>query len=492
MFTFITGRHLERIRRWLFIMLLAIAPFSFVPSFSLPTAGFVSFRIGLYQLLVIVFVLSMIPVIWRAKLLLIKDYWVSVPIIMLGLIVISSPFRSLDYRRSALLSISILLLVSVIISGLAFGGQFLTQKLQERAAKLIGFTGILVGLFATAQLIVNTYTTKGLGLCAKCSADVFGFPRVSGFAAEPLFLASSLLPPFILFAASYVTSQKSKQALLSFGFMTFVLTLTLSRGGYIAASAGIVSLVVSLGIKKQLAWKRAGLLIGTAVIAVALGFGALVTSATIRLHKTNPSIARDTIRTIVEHVSNGYIKLPKPLPAASPAPSTPTTSSVTVTPEAVAQVEPNPQPAFQSPGLIAASGQERESAAQLGIKWWRKDVVTLLFGLGSGNLGSFAHAQDASIPLSLTIYIQYIFILVELGVIGLVSFVWISILSIKRALRAINTKASVMQLSIASILVAFVVQYFFFGSYINTIYIWLYTGLGLSIVGSNKKKTHKS
>jgi hypothetical protein len=459
----------NRLQILLGIFLLAAAPFSFNPSWALPLEGLVSFRIGLYQLIVLTFVLLMAPLAWQNRQKLLKDYWLSVPCLVLTLLLLSSPFRSYNANRSILFSGSILLLLALLISGVVFARNVLSNPTIKVLGRAVVLSSLAVGVFAVLQLIVNTFATKSLGLCANCGAGVFGFPRVNGFAAEPQFFASSLLPALLLLAAQGLRAPFSRRVILGFSFLTFVLTLTLSRGGYVAATAGTVSLVLILHIKRQLIWERVFILGITGIVSVLMGLTALTVSATIRHHQTNRTIAVQTMATIVEHSSGGVIDLSFNDPTA----------------------EPRVPGGFQTPGAIKTSHQDRESAASLGLKWWRKNVNTILVGLGGGNLGSFATHQNLSLPLSFTIYMQYVFILVELGVLGLVSFLVLLAVSIRRAIQQVRKGAPVLQLSLGAILIAFMVHYLFFGTYINVPYVWLYTGLGLGLT-TQRSRDHSN
>lgn len=444
-------------RIWLFIATLAGAPFSFAPSVSLPTMGFFSFRLGLYQVVIGLFVLSMLPVIWQRRQQLLVDRLVILSLLVLVILDIISPLRSINVSRSVLLSTSVLLLIMLMLSGLVFTVDLLNTKVIKQALRAIIVVALVIGIVAILQFVFNTYSsTNTLGLCANCGASVLGFPRVNGFTAEPQFYASALLAP-ILLLYGLILKRASKRRLVVFGFLLLVFFLTMSRGGF--AALGVGALVISLLImyKKQLVLRN--LTIGALGVLVAglLAIGMMVTSATIRYHRQSQSISKATFVTIIDQGSGGLIKLK--------VPSTATVAATKTT--------------FQSPGVITGSATAREGAVVSGIKWWHKDIVTTLFGLGVGNLGSYAHNVDPGYPLSFTIYVQYIFMLVEFGLVGLCGFLLLGALSIYRAATAYFTNKSVWLLVLVGLLSAFAVQYLFFGTYINTPYVWLYMGLGL-------------
>jgi hypothetical protein len=77
--------------------------------------------------------------------------------------------------------------------------------------------------------------------------------------------------------------------------------------------------------------------------------------------------------------------------------------------------------------------------------------------------------------------------LAELGIFGLVALLLIFGSAIVSLIKANSLEASMMN----GRLVAFAVQFLFFGSYINVVYIWLWVGIALgatSVVSASKTK----
>jgi hypothetical protein len=456
-----TKKQLNTIREWLGVGLLAAAPFTFNPSISIPMQGFISFRLGLYQIAVAVFVLLMLPVIWQLRGQWSKRYSLVIPLGILVLLTLTSPLRSLNIPRSLLLSSAIVLLLLLLLSGWAYAVTFFSKANYSKISQAIVRVSMLVGIFALLQLVANTFAQSTLGLCANCGATVLGFPRVNGFSAEPQFFANALLPAILLLLAKLLQDRSRWYMYVSFGFLVSIVMVSLSRGGIAAMIVGCIVLTLTQLIRKKLLWHRLILTSISGLVAVVLGIALLTVSATIRYHRNNQMISKATFSTIIEQMSGGVINLPY--------------NDVVSTPQN------NQVQSFQSPGVIKASETDREHAASTGIAWWHKDTVTTLIGLGAGNLGSFAHQQDASIPLSFTIYVQYIFMLVEFGLLGLLSFAYLLGVAIVYAWRRARQTTVVFELALPAILVAFAFQYVFFGTYINVPYIWLYTGLGLGI-----------
>ena len=444
----------------LFIALIVGAPLSKYPSFALPIANFPSFRIGLYQILVLLFVLLCLTALIKQKSLLFnnKNKWVTTLLLLFAILVGASIAWSNYPARSALLAFSVWLLIVLVFCAWWYVAQNITKNNIKTIVKAVLFFGILYAIIGIAQFIIGTFFNTNLALlCTGCNANVFGFARISGLAAEPQFFANSLIP-FIFIAIYSLVKKTSILAWISLTSLSLTLGLTFSRGAYFAIA---ISLIVTflLLIKNKLVNIS---LITKIILAIVVGFAVaifiLIAGASIK-NSSTPDITYKTIDSIAEHVSLGVVDLPNKLTPIQP-------------------ITQNQETVFVSPGLIEASNTERTSAASLAIKAWRYSPLTTIFGVGVGNLGPFVVKNiDASAPSTLTVYIYYILLLSELGIIGLLLFVTLFIICFKKLL---NDKKA-LSISLFGLLLAFFIQYIFFGSYINVMYIWLWLGISLGI-----------
>ena len=148
--------------------------------------------------------------------------------------------------RTALYSLSLLFLLAVGLSA----GLIYSELSKSEKRKLISvglWSGLVFGILAIIQLIVATFESTGFGtLCAGCKANVFGFPRINLFAAEPQFFANSLLPAFFL----ALFQSKSRLAKFSLFFTTLAISLTFSRGGFLAIFIAITALFIIAFVKR--------------------------------------------------------------------------------------------------------------------------------------------------------------------------------------------------------------------------------------------------
>lgn len=432
--------------------------------------NFSSFRVGLYQVLAVAFIIScLIGFKW--------EFFKKQRLYIGGLVAISIPLIlgfiwAIDTKRWLLLASSIAVLLALFIASWWYVANELTANKIKFLVKIALYFGIIYSLLVVVQLLFSTFTTESFGLlCEKCTKAVFGFPRVNLFAAEPLFLANSLLPFF--FVSLYATYlNKTKLAIWSLSLVSLAIGLTFSRGAFAGLAIGLLAFYASLFIAKKLTVKFTLKSIFIILIGFAVSFIMLIGSASYTYRNT-PNIAYNTAKTMLEQLSLGVVNLPDK--------TVPTTT----------QANNNPSDDFVSPGLIEASTTERLTDAQLAIKAWSYNAKNVVFGVGSGNLGPFVVKNiEPNAPNNLTVYIFYVLALVEIGILGLFGILFLFALSLYKLIKLANKQYSAVAVLIA-ILVAFLGQYFFFGSYINVVYIWIWLGISAGIAVLNQKHLSK-
>ena len=367
--------------------------------------------------------------------------------------------------RTALYSLSLLFLLAIGLAAAVTYRQ-LSKNQKHKFIRIGLWSGLVFGILAIIQLIAATFEPTGFGtLCSGCKADVFGFPRINLFAAEPQFLANALLPAFFL----ALFQPKSRLAQFSLFFTATVIALTFSRGGFLAIFLAIIIFIAIASIKRlniSFLYKKLPLLI----IGTFFGFTLLFLSANIR-YSGSPFIAHNTLVSMIDQLSLGRIKIPqksaeKPQPAAAE----------NLSPETMPNAEPSPQ-LFQPAGFVEASANDRLSASDLAIKSWLNSPRTFFFGVGLGNLGSFIQKHlHVSVPTDQTVYIFYILLLSGLGVIGLLPLIITPFIILFFAIKNLHqTKAQF----ILSLTIALFIHFWFFGSFINTIHCFAIIGIFL-------------
>lgn len=450
----------KKLRYWLFVTLLITAPFSKYPSVATPLFNFSSFRIGLYPVLSLIFVFACLRPTFKAIPALYKHSKTAlISIAILVLVGSLGVTMSLYKARSELLIDSILLLLALVLTSWWYVAHELKATKYKQILKIMLIAGCIWGGVAIVQFALAGFSNSTLGLqCKGCGSQVFGFPRISGFAAEPQFFANSLLIYF--FVALGVFYKSRSRLAMSAALLTLVgIGLTFSRGAFLALGLGVFVYFILLRMQGHIRVRTLAKHASVVVLAVVLVAALFVGAASWR-YRSTPDIAYKTFRSLVQQGSLGLIKLP---------------------------ASTSENGTFKPAGLVQASGQDRLAAARLSMHAWQYNTFTRLFGVGAGNLGPFVNKHlDANAPNNLTVYVFYILLLAEFGIIGLGAFLVLHIYALKTFISSIwRHKDAPVYTALFCLGIAFLIQYCFFGTYINVPYVWLWFGvlLGLGTKG---------
>lgn len=453
------------IRFWLLAIVIFGGVFALSPSLSLAILDFPSLRLGLYQMSAAGLLVTSLPLLFTNCQRFLKNRYLIGGFLAILLVMSIGVFFAEARLRTALYSLSLLFLLAIGLAAAVTYRQ-LSKNQKHKFIRIGLWSGLVFGILAIIQLIAATFEPTGFGtLCSGCKADVFGFPRINLFAAEPQFLANALLPAFFL----ALFQPKSRLAQFSLFFTATAIALTFSRGGFLAIFLAIIIFIAIASIKRlniSFLYKKLPLLI----IGTFFGFTLLFLSANIR-YSGSPFIAHNTLVSMIDQLSLGRIKIPqksaeKPQPAAAE----------NLSPETMPNAEPSPQ-LFQPAGFVEASANDRLSASDLAIKSWLNSPRTFFFGVGLGNLGSFIQKHlHVSVPTDQTVYIFYILLLSGLGVIGLLPLIITPFIILFFAIKNLHqTKAQF----ILSLTIALFIHFWFFGSFINTIHCFAIIGIFL-------------
>ena len=455
-------------RFWFLAIVIFGGVFALSPSISLAILDFPSLRLGLYQMAAAGLLITSLPILFKKRQTFLKNRYLIGGFLAIFLAMSIGTFFAEAHLRTMLYSLSLLFLLVVGLSaGVVYAELSKTKK--HRLVKFGLWSGLVFGILAIIQLIVATFEPTGFGtLCPGCKADVFGFPRINLFAAEPQFLANALLPAFFL----ALFQPKSRLAQLSLFFTATAIALTFSRGGFLAIFLAIMIFIIVASIKRlntSFLYKKLPLII----IGTFFGFTLLFLSANVR-YSSSPFIAHNTLVSMIDQLSLGRIKIPQkttvksqPAPAAkSPSPhSTPDAKST------------SPEQNFQPTGFVEASANDRLSASDLAIKSWLSSPRNFFFGVGLGNLGSFIQNHlHVSVPTDQTVYIFYILLLSGLGIIGLLPLILTSLTLLFFAIKNLHRPKAQF---IFSLTTALLIHFWFFGSFINTIHCFAIIGIFL-------------
>ena len=477
---------------WLLAAVLFGGVLSLQPSISLAMLDFPSFRIGLYQVAVIGVVGCGLGIMMRQRLWPQGPWW-WLGISMLAITSIIGLLVSYVRARTALYTASLLLLLLTAACA-ALMYRALSASDRRRLMTIGLWSGIVFGVLAVLQLIFAHVEPTALGtLCSGCHAGVFGFVRINLFAAEPQFLASSLLPA--LFVGLCWRERRRLAGWSVFG-SSVAISLTFSRGAFIAViGAGIVYGIVrcwqryrkgedatdTVQTSHRDVWRQLSIIIAGFVVGCTL----LLVSAVIRYHDT-PHIAYNTAVSMLDQLSLGRIKLPQKTTATAPSTSSPPQAPPTnkiVAPQSspsspTAQPSQTASPAnFQPSGFVTASADDRLNAARLALHAWMASPRTILFGTGLGNLGSFIqHQLHQPVSTDHTVYIFYVLLLSNIGVVGILPLLALLAVALWRSGRCSSKPWGRFALLLTA---AIAIHFWFFGSLINSVHCFAWIGIFL-------------
>ena len=455
-------------RFWFLAIVIFGGVFALSPSISLAILDFPSLRLGLYQMSAASLLVTSLPLLFTNRQKFLKNRYLIGGFLAIFLVMSIGIFFAEARLRTILYSLSLLFLLAIGLAAAAAYRQ-LSKDQKHKFIRIGLWSGLVFGILAIIQLIAATFEPTGFGtLCSGCKANVFGFPRINLFAAEPQFLANALLPAFFL----ALFQPKSRLAQFSLFFTATAIALTFSRGGFLAIFLAIIIFIAIASIKRlniSFLYKKLPLLI----IGTFFGFTLLFLSANIR-YSSSPFIAYNTLVSMIDQLSLGRIKIPQKTTVKNqPAPAAKNPS-----PRSTLDTKPaSPEQTFQPAGFVEASANDRLSASNLAIKSWLSSPRTFFFGVGLGNLGSFIQKHlHVSVPTDQTVYIFYILLLSGLGVIGLLPLIITPFIILFFAIKNLRqTKAQF----ILSLTVAFFIHFWFFGSFINTIHCFAIIGIFL-------------
>lgn len=453
------------VRFWLLAIVIFGGVFALSPSLSLAILDFPSLRLGLYQMSAAGLLIASLPLLFTNCQRFLKNRYLIGGFLAILLVMSIGVFFAEGRLRTILYSLSLLFLLAVGLAAAAAYRQ-LSKNQKHNFIRIGLWSSLVFGILAIIQLIAAAFEPTGFGtLCSGCKADVFGFPRINLFAAEPQFLANALLPAFFL----ALFQPKSRLAQLSLFFTATAIALTFSRGGFLAIFLAIIIFIAIASIKRLnifFLYKKLPLII----IGTFFGFTLLFLSANVR-YSSSPFIAHNTLVSMIDQLSLGRIKIPqKTIVKNQPA------AAENLSPETMPNTEPSPQ-LFQPAGFVEASANDRLSASNLAIKSWLNSPRAFFFGVGLGNLGSFIQKHlHISVPTDQTVYIFYILLLSGLGVIGLLPLIITPFIILFFAIKNLR---QIKAQFILSLTIALLIHFWFFGSFINTIHCFAIIGIFL-------------
>lgn len=327
-------------------------------------------------------------------------------------------------------------------------------------------------------------------MCAGCTYQMFGFPHPNGFAIEPQFMGNLLIAPTIISgwlmlrswprpagpssraagansrAAALRDAISSKHYAILFFVFTSALFLTFSRGAIYAFVVGMVFTTVvcspkhltrgALKAVRSSLWSRVkcfrALIAVWAIIAFSFVFVLNIQGVMAQVSKTNDTYMTG-ISKVLNHLSLGIIDI-------NDRGELPVENSVDNSEDDLAE-----EAVFD--GYVAESTDTRLRLTDEAISIWRKDFKTMMFGVGLGGAGQALYDDGYSVSAKEIIQNEYVSLLLEAGLIGVVLLILTLVLIIKHLIRTQNN------LMVLALLVGYGVSLCFFSGFANGLHIYL-------------------
>ncbi len=302
----------------------------------------------------------------------------------------------------------------------------------KRIINILLITAALVSLFGIWQFFGDMIglPTELTGLREHYTKDVFGFPRIQSTALEPLYFANFLLLPIALiyaFLLSRVTTVKQWWLFVLFVLLGVNMVLTVSRGGYLGTA--VLLFIISLFyLKKVFHWKFIlsfiiGIVVVWTVAVYALGFG---------------DIFQLNFETFTEHVTN----------------------------------------AFSGPAYV-----ERIETFEWAQQAWLDEPW---IGIGPGQYGPYVAAHPYVVPTEgwKIVNNEFIELLAETGLLGLITFLLVLAILVFRSIKAFiisqDPYLKTVMIALLAALFGIIAQYQTF-SILYIMHIWFLIGLMVAV-----------
>lgn len=417
--------------------------FAYQPLIRLGQDGTMYYELSIAMLYLAVMAFASLPAVWRKRRELVRlpAVWV---VGVLMLVSLASLLWTINLTRGVLTAGVTGMLFTVFLGAMAERGrlcQLMLKIIRVYLYSALAMCGVaLVQFFAGLWLGASTTL-----LCAGCVAEQFGFVRPNAFLIEPQFLGNALLPAALLLTHRVIRGSRDWRLWVALALVVMVLVLTLSRGALLAFAAGVVVLAV-------LYWRYARRWMMVAGVFMASVAGALgLQGLAVVMNPAVDETFTAAVTKSIHQLTMGVVDV---------RPSEPSESQ-----QEAAEIAQEEAKESNFDGYVEESTSARTTRTSLALQRWRADVGTVMFGVGIGSAGLAIHEMfPEQLGAREIVQNEYVEILLERGLIGLVSF-----LAVLAGLFVAARKQSWLW----AIIAAFMVQWLFFSGYPNALHVYL-------------------
>ena len=495
-----------KVYRFLIYLLPAVLFFSYYPLIKLGESGSMNFELSLPIVWLGVFDLVALAILLKKKLLkgIFKKWqWLLFP----GFLTLSV-FWSLNFLRGVL---TVGILWAIYFAWYAFyslKSQFSEMGVREKFWKVFFCSSLFVCLWCFLQCILDII---GVGreatlMCAGCVYQMFGFPHPNGFAIEPQFMGNLLLAPtiisgWILVGSNCNSTFRGRGSSLPFAFgnsrpkgrasrgsdpsslgrdlrkplkvlltvapffiFTVTLFLTFSRGAIYAFLIAMIFVTVAQVVRTK-KWHS---MILWPVILISFLFTLNIQGLMAEFSKTDDTYVTGVTK-VLNHLSLGAIDISGGEDESEVEDEASAELYIDEEISRGATKEAEEEAVFD--GYVEESTDTRIRLNESAINVWKKDIKTILFGVGLGGAGQALYENGLSPAPKEIIQNEYVSLLLESGIVGISLLVFTAVLVIRVVLKS---KFMIMNFAL---IIAYGISLMFFSGLPNALQVYLLAGL---------------
>jgi len=389
-------------------------------------------------LLVITGLVWLLRLVWNRSYSFVRNP-LLIPLSLFFVVAFASLTNAMNRGRSITVFIYIIFTASLafVIPNLV-----ITKKQLQKVVIVLLVSFVLVSGFGLFQFLgdMTGLPQEVTGLREMYTKDILGFTRIQSTAYEPLYFANYLLIPIAILFALFLSGKNVVRsgwtiALLSLGIVNLVLTV--SRGGYLALAATLL-LIGAIYFKKLFTVRNIVIMVIGAVVLFWVVLQTLGTGGELF-----------TLDKFQEHVTNAF---------------------------------------------YGASYDERIETFDQAFAVWREHPM---IGISVGGFGPYVSQHPYYIPNDgwKIVNNEFIEILAENGIIGLLLFVGILFILIVRSIKAImvarDNYLHAIMVALLGVCFGVIVQYQTFST-LYIMHIWFLVGSMVAcqnIIFNNQKKS---
>lgn len=382
--------------------------------------------------------------------------------------------------------------IALMWVGLLFALGIYTLLSRSRMAipvlvKAVIVAGVLLSCVALWQFVgessglERSYT----GICPTCLQHDIGFARPSGFSQEPEHFSTVLFGPIVVaLTVLFSRLRRRQQHWLWFSIfaMLTVFLLSASRSGFIAL--GVVLALYVIFAARRRDWLYLGWGVGVFVVSLIVALLSIAWSGTVG----DKSGSAYVTERYLAHASGGLVVVGEERARLDQVESSVKQKEAAKQQAGADDFNYITEGVGQGPsGAIAYSAQSRLETYKTALTIWTDSVRNFIVGVGWGNFGAVAQQREpAAFTKSTIVNNQYLQIAVELGLVGILIFMYAFLQVARYVWRHVHRPA--VKLGICALFGAYGLQLMFYSG-LHLLQFWLSAAVVAYILIAYEKKT---